>query len=158
VHPERAFTDLGAAHDAIQAVLTGHEPNPAMAVNVRWELLASNEAAARFLAQVPPALREPPVNVLRATLHPDGLSSRILNLRSGAPTSCVEYAASSTGPPPRGSRTCSPSSRRTPPAAGPRRPTQDRHVTGSWSRCASRPRAASSPSSTRPPSSGHRVT
>jgi transcriptional regulator with XRE-family HTH domain len=80
VHPERAFTDLGAAHDAIQAVLTGHEPNPAMAVNVRWELLASNEAAARFLAQVPPALREPPVNVLRATLHPDGLSSRILNL------------------------------------------------------------------------------
>jgi transcriptional regulator with XRE-family HTH domain len=80
VHPERPFTDLGAAHDAIQAVLTGHEPNPAMAVNVRWELLASNDAAARFLAQVPPALREPPVNVLRATLHPDGLSPRILNL------------------------------------------------------------------------------
>jgi transcriptional regulator with XRE-family HTH domain len=80
VHPERPFTDLGAAHDAIQAVLTGHEPNPAMAVNVRWELLAANDAAARFLAQVPPTLREPPVNVLRATLHPDGLSPRILNL------------------------------------------------------------------------------
>jgi transcriptional regulator with XRE-family HTH domain len=79
-HRERAFTDLGAAHDAIQAVLHGHDPNPAMAVNVRWELLASNDAAARFLAQVPPSLREPPVNVLRATLHPDGLSPRILNL------------------------------------------------------------------------------
>jgi len=80
VHPERPITDLGAAHDAIQAVLTGHEPNPAMAVNVRWELLAANRAALGFLQQVPAALLEPPVNVLRLTLHPDGLSGRILNL------------------------------------------------------------------------------
>lgn len=80
VHAERPLTDLGAAHDAIQAVLSGHEPNPAMAVNVRWELLAANAAASRFLSQVPEELLGPPVNVLRATLHPDGLSSQIRNL------------------------------------------------------------------------------
>ncbi|HEX2895351.1 MAG TPA: helix-turn-helix transcriptional regulator [Marmoricola sp.] len=80
VHAERALTDLGAAHDAIQAVLRGHEPNPAMAVNVRWELLAANRAAARFLGPLPEHLVRPPVNILRATLHPDGLSRQIRNL------------------------------------------------------------------------------
>ncbi|SBT42873.1 helix-turn-helix transcriptional regulator [Micromonospora narathiwatensis] len=80
VHAERAFTDLGAARAAVEAVLTGHEPNPALAVNVRWELLAANRAMAAFLHDVPLELRTPPVNVLRVTLHPDGLSRRIGNL------------------------------------------------------------------------------
>jgi transcriptional regulator with XRE-family HTH domain len=79
-HPERALSDLGAAHDAIQAVLTGHAPNPALAVNVQWELLAANDAAGRFLGQIPAELLAPPVNILRATLHPDGLSRQIRNL------------------------------------------------------------------------------
>ncbi|MGS2617160.1 helix-turn-helix domain-containing protein [Micromonospora sp. LZ34] len=80
VHAESAFTDLGAARAAVTAVLTGHEPNPALAVNVRWELLAANRAAEAFLYGVPEALRTPPVNVLRATLHPEGLSRQIRNL------------------------------------------------------------------------------
>jgi transcriptional regulator with XRE-family HTH domain len=79
-HPERPLAHLGAAHDAIQAVLTGHEPNPAMAVNVRWELLSANRAALLFLQQVSADLLDPPVNVLRVTLHPDGLAGRIRNL------------------------------------------------------------------------------
>ncbi|MFI1093244.1 helix-turn-helix domain-containing protein [Streptomyces sp. NPDC020917] len=78
-HPERPLAGLGAAGDAVHAVLSGHEPNPAMAVNVRWELLAANRAAAAFLEGLPPALCTPPLNVLRATLHPDGLARRILN-------------------------------------------------------------------------------
>ena len=80
VHAERAFTHLGAAHDAVRAVLNGHEPNPSLAVNVRWELLAANHSMAAFLADIPAELKRPPVNILRATLHPDGLAPRILNL------------------------------------------------------------------------------
>ncbi|SCG77561.1 transcriptional regulator, XRE family [Micromonospora echinaurantiaca] len=80
VHTERALTDLGAARAAIDAVLAGHEPNPALAVNVRWELLTANRAMMAFLHGVPEELRTPPVNVLRATLHPDGLSRQIRNL------------------------------------------------------------------------------
>ncbi|MFJ8577946.1 helix-turn-helix domain-containing protein [Micromonospora sp. NPDC093277] len=80
MHAERAFTDLGAARAAVEAVLTGHEPNPALAVNVRWELLAANRAMEVFLHGVPAELRTPPVNVLRATMHPDGLAGRIRNL------------------------------------------------------------------------------
>lgn len=79
-HAERAFTDLGAARSAVEAVLGGLEPNPAMAVNVRWELLAVNRSARGFLAGVPEKLIIPPGNVLTATLHPDGLRDRIVNL------------------------------------------------------------------------------
>ncbi|GAB3256135.1 helix-turn-helix transcriptional regulator [Arthrobacter pigmenti] len=79
-HPERAFTDLGAAQDAVQAVLTGMEPNPAVAVNVNWNLLAANEAMRSFLGNLPNELAGPPLNLLRATLHPDGLAPRIRNL------------------------------------------------------------------------------
>ncbi|MGW1801490.1 helix-turn-helix domain-containing protein [Streptomyces sp. NPDC001984] len=80
VHPERAFADLGAARAAVEAVLTGHEPNPALAVNVRWELLAANRAMGVFLGDADVSLGSAPFNVLRATLHPDGMASRIRNL------------------------------------------------------------------------------
>ena len=76
VHPE-----LGAAQDAVRAVLTGSEPNPAVAVNVRWDLLAANHPMRTFLGVLPAELARPPVNMLRATLHPDGLAPRILNLQ-----------------------------------------------------------------------------
>lgn len=78
-YPERPFADLGAAREAVEAVLTGHEPNPALAVDVRWELLAANRPAQSMFTDIAPHLLEPPVNVLRATLHPDGLAPRIRN-------------------------------------------------------------------------------
>lgn len=71
---------LAAARRAVDLVLAGHEPFPAMAVDGRWNLLAANPAAGAFLDGVPDRLREPPVNVLRLTLHPDGLAPRIANL------------------------------------------------------------------------------
>jgi transcriptional regulator with XRE-family HTH domain len=79
VHTERPFADLGVVRTAVDAVLTGHEPNPALAVNVRWELLAANRAMTLFLEQVSDGLRAAPMNVLRATLHPDGLAPGIRN-------------------------------------------------------------------------------
>jgi transcriptional regulator with XRE-family HTH domain len=79
-HPERAFADLGAAQDAVHAVLRGMEPNPAVAVNVCWELLAANDAMATFLDGLPGGLGRTPVNILRATLHPEGLAPQIRNL------------------------------------------------------------------------------
>ncbi len=79
-HAERAFEDLGQAREAVRAVLAGHEPNPALAINVRWELLDTNQAMRAFLGELPDHLVGPPLNVLRATLHPDGLAPRIRNL------------------------------------------------------------------------------
>jgi transcriptional regulator with XRE-family HTH domain len=82
VFPERPLGDpaLKAARQAIDQVLAGHEPNPALAVDRHWTLIASNAATRRLLAGTEPALLRPPVNVLRLSLHPQGLAPRTANL------------------------------------------------------------------------------
>jgi transcriptional regulator with XRE-family HTH domain len=71
---------LGAARKAVDLVLKGHEPFPALAVDRHWTLIASNNAIPRLLAGADPAMLRPPVNVLRLSLHPGGLAPRIANL------------------------------------------------------------------------------
>jgi hypothetical protein len=71
---------LQPARDAVELVLRGHEPYPAIAVDRHWRLVAANTPANTFMAGVAPALLTPPVNVLRLTLHPDGMAPRIVNL------------------------------------------------------------------------------
>jgi transcriptional regulator with XRE-family HTH domain len=82
VYSERRIDDpaLQEARKAIALLLRGHEPYPALAVDRHWTLQAANRALAPFLKGVAPALLEPPVNVLRLSLHPEGVAPRILNL------------------------------------------------------------------------------
>ena len=61
-------------------MLAGMAPNPAVAVNVCWEMLAANDAMLAFLDGLPDELRGERVNILRATLHPDGLAPQVRNL------------------------------------------------------------------------------
>jgi transcriptional regulator with XRE-family HTH domain len=79
MHPERPLADLGVARAAVDAVLGGHEPNPAMAINARWDLLATNQAMQALLGGLGGQLLEPPVNALRAMLHPEGMAPRVRN-------------------------------------------------------------------------------
>jgi transcriptional regulator with XRE-family HTH domain len=83
VFRERALTDpaLQAARKAVELVLKGHEPFPALAIDRHWNLVSANAAVAPLLAGVDPALLAPPVNVLRLGLHPSGLAPRTENLR-----------------------------------------------------------------------------
>jgi transcriptional regulator with XRE-family HTH domain len=71
---------LGAARAAVDLILTGHEPYPAMLVDRHWTLLATNRAVAPFMVDIAPSLLTPPVNALRLTLHPKGIAPRIENL------------------------------------------------------------------------------
>ncbi|MEJ6781402.1 helix-turn-helix domain-containing protein [Aminobacter sp. Piv2-1] len=72
---------LAPAMDAVRMVLKGHEPYPALAVDRHWNLIEGNAALAPLLAGVEDAaLLEPPVNVLRLSLHPRGIAPRIVNL------------------------------------------------------------------------------
>lgn len=82
VFPERPLADpaMAAAHRAVELVLAGHEPYPALALDRHWHMLSANRAVAPLLQGVHPALLAPPVNVLRLSLHPDGLATRIVNL------------------------------------------------------------------------------
>jgi transcriptional regulator with XRE-family HTH domain len=79
--PERSLDDaaLQAARQAVDWLLTGHEPYPALAIDRHWTLIASNQAVPPLLAGVDPSLLAPPVNVLRLSLHPAGLASRTAN-------------------------------------------------------------------------------
>ncbi|HEX6927063.1 MAG TPA: helix-turn-helix domain-containing protein [Longimicrobiaceae bacterium] len=71
---------LKSAKEAIGLVLRGLEPFPALAVDQRWTLLAANRTIEVLLRGAAPALLEPPVNVLRVSLHPEGLAPHIVNL------------------------------------------------------------------------------
>jgi hypothetical protein len=49
-------------------------------VDRHWTLIASNRAVPPLLTAAAASLLEPPVNVLRLTLHPEGIAPRIANL------------------------------------------------------------------------------
>ena len=81
-YPANGLSDppMWAVHEAIEQVLRAHEPFPAVVIDTSWELVAANDAVPVLLEGAAPALVEPPVNVLRLSLHPDGLAPRIVNL------------------------------------------------------------------------------
>lgn len=81
MYRERPLADpaMQPAQAAVERVLRAHEPFPALAVDRHWNLVAHNRAAAAFMAGLPEDLLAPPMNVLRASLHPRGLAPRIAN-------------------------------------------------------------------------------
>ncbi|SEJ55682.1 transcriptional regulator, XRE family [Paraburkholderia diazotrophica] len=81
LYRERQLSDpqLGAAREAVDLVLKGHEPYPAAAVDRHWTIVAANSALAPLLTSAKPALLEAPVNALRLSMHPDGIASQIAN-------------------------------------------------------------------------------
>src|SRR5690606_13666409 len=81
VYRERALDapELAAARAAVDQVLNGHDINPALAVDRNWTLISANAAVGALLAGVSGHLLADEVNLLRLSLHPDGLAGRILN-------------------------------------------------------------------------------
>lgn len=72
--------EMFAVREAVRKVLAGHEPYPAVVVDRGWNLVDMNAGASLFTAGVSPELLESPANVLRISLHPDGMAPRISNL------------------------------------------------------------------------------
>src|SRR3954468_1010487 len=154
---ERALDepDMGPVREALDRVLVAHEPYPAVVVDRGWNLVASNASVGLLLAGVAPHLLEPPANVLRISLHPEGVAPRIVNLgewrahllerlqRQVALTGDPELAALHD------ELSAYPG-----PAPPPARPPPTRAATRSPSPCASAPTPASSRSSARSPRSG----
>jgi transcriptional regulator with XRE-family HTH domain len=71
---------MGPVREALDSVLSGHEPYPAVVVDRHWGMVAANGAVGILTEGVAAHLLEPPVNVLRASLHPEGCAPRIVNL------------------------------------------------------------------------------
>jgi transcriptional regulator with XRE-family HTH domain len=83
-YPERSLgdADLAPVREALDAILSGHEPYPAVAVDRTWNMVAANSAMFALAegVEVAPELLEPPINVIRVGLHPRGLGPLFVNL------------------------------------------------------------------------------
>ncbi len=71
--------EMSVVRGAVRQVLTGHEPYPAV-VDRNWNLGVANAGVALLTEGVDEELLAPPANVLRISLHPDGMAPRIVNL------------------------------------------------------------------------------
>ena len=81
MYSERRLDDpaLRQARAAVDLVIAGHSPYPALAVDRHWTMVSANAPVNLLLAGVDPRLLQPPVNVLRLSLHPDGLGPQVEN-------------------------------------------------------------------------------
>ncbi|MDR6290444.1 MULTISPECIES: helix-turn-helix domain-containing protein [Inquilinus] len=81
-YPLRGLDDpaLALARRAVERVIEAQAPNPALAFDRHWYLVAANAAVAPLMVGAAAALLQPPVNVMRLALHPEGLAPRIANL------------------------------------------------------------------------------
>jgi transcriptional regulator with XRE-family HTH domain len=73
--------DMAPARAAVQRILECHEPWPALAMDRHWNLVMANRMVPPLMASASPALLRGTINVLRLSLHPEGLAPRIANLR-----------------------------------------------------------------------------
>ncbi|KZB88171.1 helix-turn-helix domain-containing protein [Amycolatopsis regifaucium] len=81
-YPEGGLGDpeLAAVRQAVRQLLTSHEPYPAAVVDRGWNLVDANASVSIMTDLVSPTLMTPPVNVLRLTLHPEGMAPYVRNL------------------------------------------------------------------------------
>jgi transcriptional regulator with XRE-family HTH domain len=66
--------DMQPVRAALQRLLELHQPYPGLVLDRQWNVVLANDAALSLTALLPPALREPSLNIFRASLHPQGLS------------------------------------------------------------------------------------
>src|SRR5262249_45066374 len=83
---------LQHVRQAVDLVLKAHEPYPALTVDRHWKMITANRVVPLLLAGAASSLLIPPINVLRLTLHPDGLAKKITN-HSG----CLRHRACKYG-------------------------------------------------------------
>jgi hypothetical protein len=85
--------DMAAIKQALEATLLHHEPYPALVVNRQWDIVLQNKAADRLIGLLGPAAdvwrRIDPLgrkNLMRLTLHPDGMQPLVRNWQQVATT------------------------------------------------------------------------
>jgi transcriptional regulator with XRE-family HTH domain len=81
VHPHRDLDDpaLAPALEALDHILAGHLPYPAIVVDRFGDLIAANAAFGLMTEGCDPDLLGPRANILRLALHPRGMAPRIRN-------------------------------------------------------------------------------
>ena len=80
-YPETALADdaLGPLRAALERILDGHDPCPAVVIDRDGEMVSANAAFARLTGAAAQRLGASATNLPRLLLHPDGLASDIIN-------------------------------------------------------------------------------
>jgi transcriptional regulator with XRE-family HTH domain len=71
-HTDLDAPEMASVREALDLVLTHAEPFPALVVDRHWNLVRANAGIGLLLHGVADHLLEPPVNVLRVSMHPEG--------------------------------------------------------------------------------------
>lgn len=71
---------MHAVRTALRHLLAAHQPYPAVVIDRGWNLVDANARVALFTQGAADELLAPPCNVLRLSLHPEGMAPRITNL------------------------------------------------------------------------------
>jgi transcriptional regulator with XRE-family HTH domain len=81
-YPQSGLDDPGLepVRTALERILAGHSPYPAVVVDRCGDLVLANAGFHALTGTVAPRLLVPPVSVPRVLLHPHGLAPRIVNL------------------------------------------------------------------------------
>ncbi|MGW0250440.1 helix-turn-helix domain-containing protein [Nocardia goodfellowii] len=72
--------ELAPVKAALERILKGHLPYPAVVIARYGRLVAANAAFDLLTAPAAAHLLTPPINVLRLALHPEGLAPQVVNL------------------------------------------------------------------------------
>jgi transcriptional regulator with XRE-family HTH domain len=72
--------EMAPVREALDSILAGHEPFPAVVVDRTWDIVTANAAALAVLTDgVAAELLAPPANAMRIAVHPEGMAPRIVN-------------------------------------------------------------------------------
>src|SRR5262249_49726811 len=100
-YPETPLADpvMRPVREALDRVVTLHDPYPAIVVDRLWNVVTANSSAVGLLEGVAPELLNPPVNVMRVSLHPRGLAPRTRNFAvwAGFMVGQLRHQAESSG-------------------------------------------------------------
>ena len=69
---------------SLQRVLDTHDPFPGVVLDRHWNVVLANHSDAAFVQLLPADLAGPPMNVFRASLHPDGLARHTIGFDNWA--------------------------------------------------------------------------
>ena len=71
--------DMAAIVESLRRLLDAHSPYPGVVLDRHWNVVLANPAAEGLVSLLPDHLAGPPMNVFRASLHPDGLARLTLD-------------------------------------------------------------------------------
>lgn len=71
--------DLAIIRNELRRLLVAYEPNPVLIHDAHYYVVDANRAFAMLVSDIAEHLLHPPVNLIRITLHPEGIAPRILN-------------------------------------------------------------------------------